>query len=170
MNNNAKEVLVGGLMGLVAVVAIFLKLSFAHFSSNAILDSIIELSSIGVSLAIFYAFISSKTPSINFDRRINKAFKNWVDSTSGLISDTKLIVDENKREVYRCSMVVNFHKYFKGGEITSNDVGEFVRIPNFKSENYLNGVEISFYLNKSIMLNVLKAKDAHEKNDEKAKW
>lgn len=169
MNNNAKEVLVGGLMGLIAVIAIFLKLSLADFSSSAVLDSLIELSSIGVSLAIFYAFISSKTPSINFDKRMNKAFKDWIDSTNGLITDTELIKDEKLGEVHRCYMVVNYQKYFKGDVITSKDVGEFVRIPNFKSENYLNNVEISFYLNKSIMLNVLTAKNAHEKNDEKAK-
>lgn len=170
MNTNAKEVLVGGLMGTVAVFAIFLKALFADFSTEALLEALIEISGIGVTLLIFFSFLKGKMPVKDFHKRFKIKSNDWVESSQGLISKmeevtAKDVIDEDKEDknmkpkedFLRYYMLVDFNSYFLNSNVNEIKKGEFIRLPKLKAENYQNGITLRFYMNKSTMLNRLRA-------------
>jgi hypothetical protein len=172
MNNTAKEVLVGGLMGLIAVVAIFLKAFYGGFSTESVLEALIEVSSIGVTLMIFYTFLKGRIPTRDFEKSFRKKSQDWIESTMGLISITEEVKDENvieedkndesykeKNGFIRYSMIVNFNSYFLGNVSENSKKGEFIKLPSLNANEYRKGVEFKFYMNKSTMLSRLKADD-----------
>jgi len=173
MKERNNEVIIGGLLGFLAVGAILVKLISVSFTLDSSTQAVIDFSGIGVSLLLFYTVIKDKVPSPFFKNNMKSKMDSWQRSSFGLITDfqevnnnekieeDKGLVDESKSFI-RYFMACDFEAYMKSGDIYRGAKGEFIKLPLFVAKNYSNGLTLRFYLNRSTFKSRLKAREILE--------
>lgn len=176
MKDRNNEVIIGGLLGFLAVGAILIKLVNVSFTLDSSTQAVIDFSGIGVSLLLFYTVIRDKIPSPFFKDKMNAKMENWQKSSYGLITNSEMIsndkLEEDKDDLtsdksfVRYYMLCNFSEFLKSDTITSGKKGEFLKLPLFETKNYVDGITVRFYLNKTTLLSRVNGKADSAISDE----
>lgn len=177
MNDRSRDVIIGGLLGVIAVCAILFKLMIASYSLEATAEAIIDFAGIGVSILLFYTVIHEKIPSPFFKRNMKRKMDDWKKDNTGLITASEEVsnfeeIEEDKGSVAKSKSFVRYYmicelgKFMEDGANEKVRKGEFVKLPIFESKNYKEGVTLKIYLNQSTFQSRLKAKGNFEDKKE----
>jgi hypothetical protein len=170
MNERTRDVIIGGLLGIIAVCAILFRLAQAGYSMEASAEAIIDFAGLAVSVLLFYTIIREKVPSPFFRKNIEDKMHKWQTSSFGLITSSQEVnvnkvieedkdISKNAKSFIRYYMACDFEKFMELGPEYDGRPGEFIRIPLFDPSNYKNGITIKFYLNQSTFQSRLEAKN-----------
>ena len=142
------ETILGGLFGLVAIIAIFAEMAIAGFDSTSIASGIKDIASTMVAVMIFIVAIRRLIPKkemLSFEEKLTKALNNWCATNSTLIVKSQ---DDNATGKYGFSMRTDITNFYRAVPQT-NKIGWFVRMPIIDEAVYRpRDLQIDFHLNK----------------------
>lgn len=142
------ETILGGVFGIIAVVAACLEMQANGFSTATILGGIKDIAGTMVAVMVFLIAIRSLIPKkerMTFEEKLIGALSDWQQSNSTLIVKS---TDDEKTRKYGFSMRTDIKDFYNANPVTKN-VGWFVRLPLIAKENYQKDrFNIVFHLNK----------------------
>ena len=148
------ETILGGLFGLVAIIAIFAEMAIAGFDSTSIASGIKDIASMMVAVMILIVAVRRLIPkkeNLSFEEKLTKALNNWCATNSTLIVKSK---DDNGK--YGFSMRTDITDFYRAVPLTNN-FGWFVRMPMIDEAVYgKRDLQINFHLNKGTFLEGIK--------------
>lgn len=150
------EKLLGGIFGLVAIIAIFAEMAIAGFDSTAIAGGIKDMASTMVAVMIFIVAVRRLIPKkekLSFEEKFKEALDKWCATNSTLIVKSK---DDNETGKYGFSMRTDITDFYRVVPQT-NKVGWFVRMPLIDEAVYGQpDLQINFHLNKGTFFEGIK--------------
>lgn len=165
MKRDNLEVYLGGVFGLVAIIAIMVELNMDGFVTKSLITGIKDISSLGVSFMLFVFTAKHLLPSLSFNKRFNGILSEWFIQMEPLVKKTSVqskwsnfvpreFSGEEQKNYIRAFLSVDFNKYLiesKGGKD-----GEFLFLPEIKQKNYTykegSPVCIHFAMNRTTFL------------------
>jgi len=159
-NKIDNETKIGGLFGIIAIIAIIFETFDSALDSTAIWAAIKDISSTMVAVMVFIIAIRSipRKNKKSFEERLKDALNTWESQNSNMIVKS---TDDHKTNKFGYSMRTDLNDFFRPFPLTKN-VGWFVRMPFIEEENYRKEkVKIEFHLNKGTFIGT-KAIDKNE--------
>ena len=149
-----KETLLGGIFGVIAIVAIIVEMVLAGISAESVTAAIKDIAGTVVSVMVFIIAIKhilkQFKESKSFEDNLKNALNNWYEDHSNMIVRKEKYDIEHKDQPASCysfGLKTNISDFYDNK--ATNSTGCFVRMPMLKKENYANGnVLLKFYLNK----------------------
>lgn len=137
---------VGGIFGVIAIIAIIFEMAIAGFDNAAIAGGIKDMAGTLVTVLVLFAFIPKR--GWNFEKKMTIALEKWVEDNSNMLVHNEKMdgnISENK---YGIGMRTDMKNYYSSS--ANNKVGLFVRLPKPDKAVYgnSNGFSIDFHLNK----------------------
>ncbi len=142
------ETVLGGIFGIIALIAVFGEMADAQFTSAAIWGGIKDISGTIVAIMVFIVAVKSIIPKKEtkpFEARLIDALSAWQKSNSTMIVKSD---DDEKTKSYGFSLRTNINDFYNATP-SSKNTGWFIRLPLILRENYSKeGVTVKFHLNK----------------------
>ena len=149
-DEDAVEKIIGGVFGIVAIVAIIAEMILGSFNQEAIAGGIKDIAGTLITVVMLIVAIKALKPKkeepFSFEQEFKKGLNLFVLENRRMlkIKDVK----EGNQKYYELHMETDFNAYF--GEKTTLRAGWFMRMPPVNETIYNNsGVKISFHLNRS---------------------
>lgn len=161
MKNMDFETVLGGLFGIIAIIATVAEVIILGGTADAVVTGIKDLAGTMVAVMIFIIAVRNLIPKKNnllpFEKRFKKAIDEWVEKNSNMIIKS---TDDDKTHLYGLNMYTNPDGFYNAIAVTKNS-GWFLRIPPIKEENYnKEDIKIYFHLNKGTFLEGLNLNDS----------
>lgn len=143
------ETLLGGIFGVIAIIAIFDEMAIAGFNSAAVVGGVKDIAGTIVDVMVFVIAIKNLIPKKiaeePFEVRLEKALVNWTNKNSNMIIKSK---DDDKTQLYGLNMYTDPNGFYNSVAVSKNS-GWFLRLPLIKEELYnQENIEFYFHLNK----------------------
>ncbi len=147
-DEDAIEKIIGGIFGVIAIVAIIVEMNLGGFNCEAIAGGVKDIAGTLITVVMLIVAIKALRPKkeepFSFEEEL-KAKLNLFVLENGRMLKTK-DVEEGNQNYYELHMETDFNAYF--GEKTTLRAGWFMRIPPINEAVYSNsGIKISFHLN-----------------------
>ncbi|MBE6992754.1 MAG: hypothetical protein E7430_09335 [Ruminococcaceae bacterium] len=167
------EKIIGGVFGVIAIVAIIVEMFLSNFTLDAIAGGTKDIASTLITVVMLIVAIKALRPNkeepFSFEKDLKSKLNAFV-SENGRMIEVK-DTEEGTQKFYELYMQTDFNAYF--GEKTSLRSGWFMRIPPVSEELYAKeGLRIAFHLNQGTFFGHIKPEneaDAYEKIGEKIK-
>jgi len=157
------ETILGGVFGIIAIVAALLEMQANGFSTLSFFGGIKDIAGTMVVVMVFLIAIRSLIPQkekLTFEEKIIAALSDWQKSNSTLIEKS---ADDEKTHKYGFSMRTDIRDFYRANPVTKN-VGWFVRLPIISKESYQKQeFNIVFHLNKGTFFEGIIKSDAELK-------
>ncbi len=144
------EIILGGIFGIITVIAAILEMQANGFSTEAIFGGLKDIAGTMVTVMVFLIAVRLLIPKkekLTFEDKLRKALSGWEESNKTLIVKSPNKDDEHTK-TYGFSMRTDIRNFYETESITKN-VGWFVRLPLIRKENYQKEpFDIVFHLNK----------------------
>lgn len=142
------EKIIGGIFGVIAIVAIVVEMSLGDFSSDAIAGGIKDIASTLITVVMLIVAINALRPkkeeSFSFEIELKNRLNTFVSENNRMLKIKD--IDEGNSKFYEIYMESDFNAYF--GEKTTLCSGWFMRMPPVNEKVYAaKGLQISFHLN-----------------------
>ena len=149
-----KEVLWGGIFGLIAIMAILAEMCLSGISAVSIAAAIKDIAGTIIAVMVFVVaakhILKQMREMKSFEGLLQKALDNWQDDHKNMIVRKEQYDYEKTGEAATCyslGLKTNISDFYN--LTASNNTGWFLRMPLIKKENYVNGnVVLRFHLNK----------------------
>ena len=156
MNNNTKTIL-GGIFGILSIVAAIYQVSLSGYDKGSIAGAIQSISgtiiSVMVLFLVFKNFCNEKIG--NFEDRLKKKLNQWAEDNRNIIIKSS----PDKTGFYGYDMFTDINNFYNGSGYSKNS-GWFVRFPEIKESNYNHkDIKIDFHLNKGTFFEGMELKD-----------
>lgn len=148
------ETLLGGLFGVIAIIAIIIEFCLSDFSTEAFISAIKDIAGTIVAVMVFLLaakhFFKQVQEAKTFEDRLQKSLADWQDDHSNMVVRKEQYDFETTAGAATCyslGLKTNVFDFYN----TSNTIntGWFLRMPLLKKENYQSGnVVLKFHLNK----------------------
>lgn len=156
MKKMDKEVILGGVFGAIAIVAVIVEMILGGFSAEAIAGGVKDIAGTMVAVTVFLIAVRQymkEKPKKSFEERMNYALNKWCDDNENMIVRDAKFGGNNKYGIGMKTDVKDF--YLK--QAVTKDAGRFLQMPLITKENYEKGkIEIDFFLNKGTFFSHLK--------------
>ena len=162
------ETKLGGLFGIIAIIAICVEMFLDGFSSRILLSGIKEIAGTLVGVAVFVVAARSLIPKrekLTYEEKLQRALDQWKASHKPMIS--KFNVTENGDiRYFMLTDPIKFFQVSSDSDIAGWKSGWFVRMPAIAKENYVfadgNGKQVilKFHLNKGTFFEKLSNDEA----------
>lgn len=150
-----KEIILGGVFGAIAIVAVIVQMILGGFSADAIAGGIKDIAGTMVAVTVFLIAVRQyvkEKPKKSFEERMNYALDKWCEENSNMIVRNAEI-DGGK---YGIGMKTDVKDFYLKQAVTKN-AGRFLQMPLITRENYeKDKIEIDFFLNKGTFFSHLK--------------
>lgn len=147
-DEDATEKIVGGVFGIIAIIAIIIEMSLNRFDANSIAGGIKDIFSTLISVVMLLVAIKALRPQKNETFSFEKVLKSELDlfvKENGKMLSIKDVTEGNQN-YYELYMETDFNAFF--GEKTTLRSGWFMRIPPITNSEYANNnTKITFHLN-----------------------
>ena len=147
-DEDSTEKIVGGIFGVIAIVAIVFEMKLGDFDSSAIAGGVKDIASTLITVVMLIVAIKALRPKkkepFSFEEELKTRLSAFVAENSRMLKakDT----EEGNQNYYELYMETDFHAYF--GERTTLRTGWFMRIPPVDEKIYAQeGLKMSFHLN-----------------------
>ena len=155
MNNNTKTIL-GGIFGILSIVAAIYQVSLSGYDKGAIAGAIQSIAgtmlNVMVLFLVFKNFCNEKIG--NFEDKLKKKLNQWAEDNRNIIRKS----DPDKTGFYGFDMFTDMNKFYENSN--SQNSGWFVRFPEIKESNYNHkDIKIYFHLNKGTFFEGMGLKD-----------
>jgi len=152
---DSKEIIWGGIFGIIAIVAAVIEMFLGGFTAEAIVSSIKDVFGTAVVVVLMISFIKQnikKEKPFDLTVELNKAIKTWYEKNDNMIV-LKSEYNRKSREstsddCFGLGLRTDVSGFYQH-ELISNASGLFLRMPTLAAENYREkDVDIEFSLNK----------------------
>ena len=150
------ETKLGGLFGIIAVIAICVEMYMDGFSSRVLVSGIKDIAGTLVGVAVFVIAARSLIPKrekLTYEEKLQRALDQWKASHKPMISKFDVTKNGDIR-YFMLTDPIRFFQVSSDSDIVGWESGWFVRMPAIVKENYVfadgNGKQVilKFHLNK----------------------
>lgn len=161
-----RETLLGGIFGVIAILAIIVEMIFSGISAETVASAIKDIAGTVVSVMVFLiAFkhiLRQYKESKSFEDNLKNALNSWQSDHSNMIVRKEIYDKEHDNGPVSCysyGLKTNISDFYNSK--STNSTGCFVRMPILCKENYMSGnIVLKFYLNKGTFFEGVPMTDA----------
>lgn len=148
------ETILGGIFGIISIVAIVIEMSLGGFSAEAIAGGVKDIAGTMVAVMVFLIAIKHLLPSkaneLPFKNRMENSLEAWISAHSNMIVRTSKLPKGHEND-YGMSMTTDMNRFYNNDTLKSDSgtgVGRFLRLAEISEAAYAEaGVSIDFFLN-----------------------
>jgi hypothetical protein len=159
-----KEKVLGGIFGIITIVAAFLEMLEAGITTASVLGAVKDISSTLIVVVLFITVINLLRPKKEitpFEDRLLNALEEWQKENSNMIVKKD---NSDGNHHYGLSMKTDINNFFMNTGSKAN-AGWFVRLPIIEDENYRKeNIEVLFNLNRGTYFENRRDLNNDEKN------
>lgn len=154
------ETKIGAVLGVVALVAIFIEVYLQNFNSSAVVGGVKDAASVLVSVIVLIVAIRAMKPLLSpksFEDMFNEELDGWAEKNYPLIvrSEVRTKKVNQEDQIFKRYFMLTDHDhifdYAKDAISEKWKTGLFVEMPEIRQQNYVHPT-ITFYLNKSTFI------------------
>lgn len=147
-DDDAIEKVVGGIFGVIAIIAIIIEMSLGGFEPEALVGGTKDIASTLITVVMLIVAIKALRPKkeepFSFQTELKTKLSTFVAENSRMLKIKD--IEEGNNDYYELYMETDFDAYF--GEKTKLRAGWFMRIPPISDEVYAKeGLKVEFHLN-----------------------